>query len=75
MGQPLPRARAARGGPGAAVVRSLNLRQMIEMMTKLPFLRHRRLTSRRPGPPRPHAATTREPAMWECNANPTKRFN
>ena len=55
MAQPLPRARPLAAGSGAAVVRSLNLRQMIEMMADLPFLRHRRLASRRPGPPRPQA--------------------
>ena len=49
MAQPLPRARPLAAGAGAAVVRSLNLRQMIEMMADLPFLRHRRLASRRPG--------------------------
>ena len=50
MAQPLPRARPLAAGAGAAVVRSLNLRQVIEMMADLPFLRHRRLASRRPGP-------------------------
>jgi hypothetical protein len=48
----LPRARPLAAGAGAAVVRSLNLRQI---MADLPFLRHRRLASRRPGPSRPQA--------------------
>ena len=42
-----PGARPLAAGAGAAVVRSLNLRQI---MADLPFLRHRRLASRRPGP-------------------------
>ena len=33
----MPRARPLAAGAGAAVVRSLNLRQMIEMMADLPF--------------------------------------